>query len=311
MRQLLRLILISVLTLSQTLHASGLDPAERETIHRELQEPIRLTLTNGRRVLGHSIHVSGEQLQVGTSEGAGEAIFTFGVDEVAGYDIPGESYKALAVEWIENGETEKAIELLYLLYQQRVNLIPLLPASESNFFIYYVQLILDSPNPARAIGVTKVLKPQIENPAALRALDDAVLESYHNLKLYDEARPLAQAWIETRDPDGDSALGYYVLGCDRLRAEDYAGALDLALRPIVFSSPGPTDKLAHCYAVSISASLGLREPKYATTLYREMQERHLSWPKNDSTLEPFHRKLRALLEKAELKTQDDQPEDPS
>lgn len=286
------------LPLSLCAASAGLSPAEHETIYRELQEPILVQLTNKRTIPGHSIEVSENQIQIATSEGAGEIIYTFNLDEIKGFSIPGESYKTVIVEWIESGETEKAIALLELLYQQRVHLIPLLPASESHFFIYYVELILASNNPARAIAITEILRPQIDNPAALRALDDAILTSYYNLELYDKARPLAEKWLAERDPYGDSALGYYVLGTDKLRAEAYDEALELALQPIIFASPIATDKIGHCYAVAISAALGLREKEYAVTLYREMQQRALKWPTEDRTLEPFHTTILKEIEDA-------------
>ncbi|MDP4777859.1 MAG: hypothetical protein NWR76_07945 [Opitutales bacterium] len=286
------------LPLSLCTASAGLSPTEHETIYRELQEPILVQLTNKRTIPGHSIEVSEKQIQIATSEGAGEIIYTFNLDEIKGFNIPGESYKTVIVEWIETGETEKAIALLELLYQQRVHLIPLLPASESHFFIYYVELILASNNPARAIAITEILRPQIDNPAALRALDDAILTSYNNLELYDKARPLAEKWLAERAPYGDSALGYYVLGTDKLRAEAYDEALELALQPIIFASPIATDKLGHCYAVAISAALGLREQDYAVTLYREMQQRELTWPTEDRTLEPFHTTILKEIEDA-------------
>ncbi|MGJ8654115.1 MAG: hypothetical protein ACSHX8_12650 [Opitutaceae bacterium] len=271
--------------------AAGLTPEEHETIHRELQEPVHVTLNNNRIIPGHSINVSGDQIQIGTSEGAGEIIFTFDTNEVDSFKIPGESYKTLAAEWIEADENEKAIELLELLYNQRVQMIPLLPASESHFFIYYVELILQSDNPARAIAVTEVLRPQIDNPAAIRALDDAILSSYHQLELHEQARSLAEAWVESRSPYQESALGYYVLGTNKLRAEDFDGALELALKPIIFSSPTPKDQLDACYAVAISAALALRDKEYALTLYQEMQERGFDWPKDDTTLAPYYKTI--------------------
>ncbi len=281
-------LLFTPLSYAQT---DGLSPTERQTIYRELQEPIEVKLTNKQTIPGHSINVSGEQIQIATSEGAGEIIYTFQIDQVVSFTISGESYKTVVVEWIETGENKKAMELLEMLYQQRVHLIPLLPASESNFFTYYVDLILESNNPARAIAITEVLRPQIENPAAIRALDDAILESYYALEFYDQATPLAKAWVEQRNPYERSALGYYVLSADALRREAYDDALDLALQPIVFSSPVSTEKIAHCYAVAISAALGLRDKDYAATLYREMLERELNWPINDKTLAPFHKTI--------------------
>jgi hypothetical protein len=283
--------LIAALISSSLTNTAAIDPAERAAIYATLQEPTAVHLANHRTVPGYSIDVSGDQIQVATAEGAGEAIYTLNINEVSGFTIPGESYKKLAVEWIEAGESENALELLEMLYLQRVKLIPLLPASESNFFTYYVDLILDSPNPARAIGVTEIIKPQITNPAAIRALDDAVLESYNTLQLYDTARPLAESWVASRSPYDGSALGYYVLGTSHLRAEQYELALELSLKPIVFSSPSPKDKLAHCYALAISAALELRDKDYATILYHEMRERALPWPEEDPSFATYFETL--------------------
>jgi tetratricopeptide (TPR) repeat protein len=286
---------------------AAIPPVEFAAIDAELHQPIAVHLMNGRTIPGHSIDVTADQLLVATSEGAGEIIYTFNLDEVRDFTIPGESYKTLAVEWMEAGEPENAMELMQMLYLQRVKIIPLLPASESHFFTYYVDLILQSDNPARAIAVTQVLKPQISNPAALRALDDAVLDSYNSLQLYDEARPLTLAWLAERDPYGDSALGYYTYGADLLRSEQYEAALDSALQPIVFSTPNPPDKLAECYAVAISAALGLRDKAYALTLYEEMQERALAWPNQDPTFDTAFKQLNAYLEKTNSEATDTNP----
>jgi hypothetical protein len=280
-----------------TLITAAIPPDELEVIDAELHQPIAVHLINGRTIPGHSIDVSGNYIQVATSEGAGEIIHTFNVNEVRDFTIPGESYKTLAVEWIDAGESDNAMELLQLLYLQRVKIIPLLPAAESHFFIYYVDLILQSDNPARAIAVTGILKPQISHPAALRLLEDAVLDSYNSLKLYDQARPLTQAWLATRNPYGDSALGYYTHSADLLRSEDFSGALDTALQPIVFSMPNPPNKLAHCYAAAISSAMGLRDPDYALILYAEMLERALTWPQTDPTFDAPFKQLNEHLKK--------------
>lgn len=281
-----------ILTLAPQLgEANGLSPEQHAAIYQELQAPVQITLSNHGTITGHSIQVSGEQIKVGTSKGGGEAIFTFKLDEIDSLKIPGESYKALVIDWQQAGEFDKALELCELLYQQRVNMLPLLPPSESHFFIYYVELVLQSNKPAHALGITSKLRPQIENSAALAAIDDAILKSYHQLELHSEARPLAEQWVASRDPYGSSALGYYVLGAAKLRDEDYTQALELALQPIVFASPLPTENLAECYTVAISAALGLREADYAVTLFHEMQQRRLNWPDNDRSLKPFHQKL--------------------
>jgi hypothetical protein len=116
-----------------------------------------------------------------------------------------------------------------------------------------------------------------------------VLGSYNRLQLYDEARLLTQKWLAARNPYGDSALGYYTRSADLLRSEDYEAALDTALQPIVFSTPSPQKKLAHCYAAAISSALGLRDQDYALILYAEMLARSLTWPDTDPTFDiPFN-----------------------
>lgn len=296
---LLRLIWFTVcLLITTAVHA--LTDEERATIVAELRVPIQVHLANGRTIPGHSIDVSDDSIRIASAKGAGEVIYTFAVDEVDRFTIPGESYKMLAVEWLESGNTEDAFELMQLLWRQRVKILPLLPASESHFFIYYVDLILNSPKPARAIAIASILRPQISNTDALHALDDAILDSYNNLQLYDEARPLTQAWLEQRSPYGNSVLGYYINGADLLRSERYEAALDSALQPIVFSAPTPPEKLEHCYAVAVSAAIGLRDKDYARTLYQEMQERRLEWPTADPTFEPYFKKLTDFLKKDPL-----------
>ena len=271
--------------------SQAIEPEERASIQTELRLPITLKLKNSRKITGHPVNVSKDEIQIASTEGAGEIIFTFQANEIQSIELPGESFKALAVEWMEAGHTEDTLELMEMLYQQRSPLLPLLPASESNFFTYYATLVLDSPKPARAIAISNVLRPQIVHPKALRLLDDAILESYQTMELYDEAIPLAEAWVESRSPYEESALGYYVLGAAKLREHAYEDALDLALRPIVFASPIAQDKLAQCYAVATASALELREREYAANLYREMKERDHEWPTDDRSLLPYLEKI--------------------
>ncbi|MFW6361240.1 MAG: hypothetical protein ACOC2R_05745, partial [Spirochaetota bacterium] len=161
---------------------------ELERIRDELRNPISVKLANGRSITGHPTEITEEEICISTFEGAGQVIFTFMHDQIASFHLPGESYKTLAVEWMEAGESKKARALMRLLFRQRSKLLPVLPPSESHFFIYYIDLILASPKPARSIAVAAILKPQIENPDARRALDDTVLKSYSALRFSEEAR---------------------------------------------------------------------------------------------------------------------------
>ncbi|MDQ8195375.1 hypothetical protein QEH59_13140 [Coraliomargarita sp. SDUM461004] len=301
----MQLLLWAVTSVLITHTNLALSTDEHRAIKSELSEPIILQLKNGNRISGHAIETSEDQIQIATAEGAGEIIYTFQGEDIQTIAIPGESYKSLATEWIHTGRHEDALSLMSMLYAQRSPLLPFLPASESHFFTYYVDLVLDSPKPARAIAIIQTLRPQIENPDALRALEDSTLESYQTLELYDEAIPLAENWVASRKPFSESALGYYVLGAARLRSEAYEEALDLALRPIVFASPIPTDKLTECYAVAIAAALGLRERVYAATLYQEMQARGFVWPADDRSLQPTLKEITEYI-----KDHEDTPESP-
>jgi hypothetical protein len=278
--------------------AAGLPAAQRAAIYQQLQAPIQITLTNGSVILGHSIQVSSENTRVGTSKGAGEAIFTFKLHEIDQLKVPGEQYKLLAIDYYNKGQYVKALEISQLLYQQRVNMLPLLPAKESRFFLHYVKLVLQLNQPARALGITSKLRPQIQSPAALERIDDAILSSYYRLELYRQSDSLAQQWIDQHAPEHRNALGYYILGVSKLRTENYLLALELGLQPIVFAGPLPTQKLAECYAVAISAALGLRQADYAAILFDEMQERSLNWPLDNPTLAPFRQQLLQQLKPA-------------
>lgn len=288
------------LFISLSAFGDGLPEAEKKAIADELAAPITLKLENRQTITGNPTSIGENKIQIASAEGAGEIVFTFSYDQIKMIEISGESYKSLALEWIDAGEETKALDLMDLLYQQRKALLPILPASESNFFVLYIPLILDSPDPARAIGVSARLRPQITNPAALRALDQAILESYQRLELFEEAVPLASASIEKEAPHLGNALGYYVLGCDFLRKGDFEQALDLALQPIVFSSLLAGEKLAHCYALAVSAALELREPDYAEFLFKEMQTRGFLWPEKDSTLKPYLKKIHEYIAEHEV-----------
>ncbi len=264
---------------------------QRLEMDSEFKEPILVYLKNGRTIAGHATNVSEKKLQLSFADGVGEITFTFEKGDILKIEIPGEHFKNLALQLLEEEQPEDALEVMDKLYAQRSNLLPLLEATESHFFIYYIDLILDSQKPARAVAVSKRLAPQITNPQAIRALEDTTLESYNTLQLHNESIPLAKSWIESRTPFYKSALGYYILGAANLRNKDYSSALDTALLPIVFSSPNPQDKLAHCYAVAISAAVGLREKGYAHVLLKEMKERDLLWPEEDPIFEPYLKKL--------------------
>lgn len=261
-----------------------IEPVERIAIQAELDQAFTLSLQNGQTLVGRVNEVSEDEIRLSISEGAGEIVYTQRLAEIASIEIPGETYKTLALDWIQEGRESEALELMELLYHQRTTLLPILPASESHFFVPYVELILDSPKPSRAIGVASRIAPQLESEAARMALDDLILESYHRFEMHEQAAELAETWVISRDPHGATAIGFYVWGMEHFRNERYRLALEQALHPIVFPSPVAPEWLAHCYALAIGSALKIREKDYAITLFEEMQVRGLLWPNEEPQL---------------------------
>lgn len=284
------------LSISSTLFADGLAPAERAEIQLRLREPINIHLVNGRMLPGHSIEIENNTLKIGSAEGAGEIIYTFQASQIERFEIPGESYKTTAIHWLRSGEHASALELMEMLYRQRIQLIRFLPESETNFFCLYAEALLNARQIEAAVAIAEILSPHTQNPQALDLLERTRMQGYQVLSMYDRAVPIAQQWVETHSKQTTSALAYSILAEDALRADEPERAIDLALQPIVFSNPINSAHLAECYAVAIAAALALREKDYAALLYQEMQERELLWPTDNPTLQHFYNKLLKKIE---------------
>lgn len=284
------------LALTSKLCADGLPPAERAEIQLKLREPIKIHLSNGRTLPGHSIEVLNNTLQIATAEGAGEAVYSFQAEQIERFEIPGEAYKTTALHWLESGELESALELMEMLYRQRINLIPFLPESEANFFCLYAEARLQSKQLESAVAIAEILSPHTQKEQALDLLERIRMQGYQMLNMHRRAVPIAEEWVDRHSKHTASALAYYILAEDALRADQPERAIDLALQPIVFPNPVSSDKLAECYAVAIAAAIALRDKDYAVLLYQEMQERELLWPIDNRTLQPFYEKLLQQLE---------------
>ena len=94
----------------------------------------------------------------------------------------------------------------------------------------------------------------------------------------DEVQARAEAWIAANPLPGPSALGYFVKAQMALDAGEDLAAMRTALIPVVFATPFPSDYLAHCYAVAITAADRLGETQTAARLAAEMRARNLAWP---------------------------------
>ena len=139
---IVRSILFAVVCLGFISHAISsdfrfevaLDSAVHQTIMAELSKPVFIKLTNGAQIVGHSVKVQDRQLLVGTSSEGGEARFTFETSELKQIQLPGKAIQHKLCKHLKvkspnsHGHFER-------LYYQRVNLLSLLPETESQFLL--------------------------------------------------------------------------------------------------------------------------------------------------------------------------------
>ena len=168
-----------------------LDTQVHKAIMTELSKPILLKLKNGGHMIGHSIKIQNQKLLLGTSIKAGEARSTFNTSQVKQIQLPGKIIQAQALRALESQQARLARGILERLYYQRVNLLPLLPEEESQFFIAYAQAVLDANEAATALGICKRIQAQLKNKHSRRQLQLVKLQCYNQLQLYKKLISLA------------------------------------------------------------------------------------------------------------------------
>lgn len=247
--------------------------AERE----ELREPLTVFVEGGRDFTGTLADIDAETLSLRIIQDGGEIVLSFPREEVREIFFPGERIFEQTNEMVAEGNLRKALPYLESLLAQRYRLFDLLPQEERSPFAAVPMAALSIDRPAAAIAYVEALRPYLGQAAAAERLDTAELLARYILDLDDEARRQALAWIEADERFGDSALGYFVLAALRFEGGDYEGALDVSLRPVVFSGQLPMAYLPHCYTLAIASTHLLGNDGHREQLLAELRERGLSW----------------------------------
>lgn len=268
-----------------------LDSAVHRAIMAELSKPVLIKLKNGAQIVGHSVKLQDRQLLVGTSTEGGEARFTFDTSQLKQIQLPGKAIQAQALLALSSQQTELARGIFERLYYQRVNLLPLLPASESQFFIAYAHTVFAADEASAALGICQKIHPQIESSASQRQLQRLRLQCYQRLELHQKSIPLATELIESNRWQPNSGLAYWILANAHYKQGTYDLALRTALEGIVLDTRPYGAYLNSCYALAALSALKLKQLEYAQNLYREMQDSHLKWPQKPSTLAKLEKTL--------------------
>lgn len=268
-----------------------LPPELHETIMVELSKPVTIKLINGAQIVGHSVKLKDEQLLVGTSTEGGEARFTFDTSQLKQIQLPGKAIQAQARQALESQQPKLARAILERLYYQRVNLLPLLPETESEFFIAYAQSVFDADEAAAALGICQKIQAQIKSSASQTKLQMLKMQCYEKLQLNQKSISLATEFIATNRWQPNNGLAYWILANTHYQLGAYDLALRSALEGIVLDTRPYGRYLNACYAVAALSALKLKQIQHARKLYLEMQNSHLEWPSTPSALSKLEKTL--------------------
>lgn len=287
--RLLSFLILVVLPLGlRPLAGAGEEPAALDALRTELEGPVNVLLANGSRQSGKIIGWDGQQLRLEVSLGGGSAEVAYPATDLRRIAFPGRNALAQLSEWTRDpARVEEALALFLAFYQQRGAFLSYLDPSELNLFVEYIRFALEHNKPLRAVAMIEVVRPHINDPAKLKALDDAVLLAFFKAGMLDEATAMAKTWIESAPPAGDSALGWRILAEIQFRKEAYEDALWTALYPIAFANQILPEHLDLCYALAIAAAQETRQDPIAERLTREMRARELTWPEQAPLLAPY------------------------
>jgi hypothetical protein len=266
---------------------SGGDPS-LTTIRAELGGPIEILLKNGNRQTGRVAEWDGENLRLDVDLGVGSAQMTFAAENIRDIAFPGRKYLQVLGRWMRDpARTDDALEVFRAYYRQQGAFFQFLDAAELNLFEEYIRFAIESDKPLRAVAMIEVLRPHIEDPQRLKALDDSILLAFFRADMLDQAAEQAVAWVESAPSAGPSALGWRILADIQFRDEAYEDALWTALYPIAFANQILPEYLDICYAYAIAAAEETRQRALKARLIREMRERALSWPTEIESLQPY------------------------
>ena len=244
-------------------------------------EAAEVTTKGGRKFRGLLDGMREGRLWIKTARDGGEIGYSFAPGEIGALVLPGAEVEARANEWLDRGLAAEALPLLEALGRQRSRYLPILNAGQRRPLVRLVRVSDAVGDPYTTIGYARVLEPHVESEEERMILRDAVLNAHMRLNLKEEARELAEIWCREADSNGTSALGWMVLARLALDGNNVERARWIALQPIAFSRHRPTAHLDVCYAIAITAAHEGGDGDHARSLFIEMRERHLDWPRDE------------------------------
>ena len=188
-------LLISQAASSDFKFEVALETDVHEIIMAELSKPILIRLKNGAHIIGHSVKLEDQKLLVGTASEGGEARFTFDIHQLEHIQLPGKTVQKQALQALQNQQSQLARGILERLYYQRVNLLPLLPEAESQFFIAYAEAVFAANDAAAALGICQKIQAQVKSKLSQRQLQLVALKCYDQLQLDQNSISLSQEFI--------------------------------------------------------------------------------------------------------------------
>lgn len=258
-------------------------------IRQELEGPLTVVLEGGNRQTGQLAGWDGDTLRLSVDlGGGGRAQLSYTPDEIRRVNFPGREYLQVLAEWMQDpARAEDAFELFNAFYRQQVSFFQFLEPADFNLYLEYVRFAIANDQPLRAVALIDTLRPFLEDPERLQALDESILLAFFQADLIEEAGEKAREWTASAPTAGPSALGWRVLSELQFREEAYEEALWTALYPIAFANQILPEHLDICYALAIAAARETRQHPLAERLGREMQTRGLDWPSHLTRLEPY------------------------
>jgi hypothetical protein len=246
-----------------------------------LAGPIVLETKRGQDFTGEIESSEDDTIVLAAKIGGGEVIYSFGIDEILRVRLPGNELKSIALEAVEEGEIELALNLIDQLYEQRQPLFPLLPASEVRYFVEAIPLYRQGARLEDAYRRIEALREKVESADLVRILDTEALLLAHQLGLTDEVRRRAEVWIASEGREVQSALGSCLLARQQIEEGKADEAFLSLLHPITFSRGRRVQYLEHCYEMAIRLAQFLEQAESASALNLEFERlegpRPLQW----------------------------------
>jgi len=248
-----------------------------EAEQEELRKPMTVTTRTGSMFEGTLVDFDGDQISLRAFQSGGEIILNLAREDIRRIDFPGGSILDVAEVMMEDGDLPAALPYLEALLVSRYPVFPLLTEEQREPFTTIPMAALAIDRPAAAIAYVQALRPFIESSGSVEKLETAELLGRYMLRLDDEAREQATAWISRQDRFPESALGFFVLSAVQFENDRFEESLYTALQPLVFSGQIPVPYLPHCYTLAVASTHILGNDDHRDSLLLEMRERDLEW----------------------------------